>query len=98
MNREQTPAEVQAVLDAAADLLERDGWCQNLPEDCEGRRCMRAAIHDVTHGAPDLYYSALATLRQRLGTPWLTDWNDKERRRKGEVIAALRGNEPEGRR
>lgn len=43
-HEEPTPDEIADVLDAAADVLLRDGWCQDDYTDGEGRACVREAI------------------------------------------------------
>ena len=90
MTRAETPAEVQAVLDAAADLLERDGWCQDTFFDYKGRRCIRRAIGDCGP-TRSLRYQAANIVRERVDSMFLTEWNDAKGRTAAEVIAALRG-------
>ncbi len=71
----------------AADLLERDGWCQwNLCSD-NGEHCLAGALMDTD---PDTWYRVTRFVGERVGTPYVTDWNDEPERTAHEVIALLR--------
>lgn len=52
---EITPAVAAEVADYAAEVLERDGWCQGISVDNEGRVC---------------FYGALSTAAQELDLPY----------------------------
>ena len=47
------PLTPQEALLRAADILERDGWCQRVRSDIEGRRCVASAIDLATAHSPD---------------------------------------------
>ena len=85
---------VADVLNGAADLIERDGWCQGTFRD-GGARCASRAIGDAAentknpHG-PDWSDAAHICLRKLTGHWFVSGWNDKPGRTKAEVVAALR--------
>lgn len=81
--------DLAAVFTAAADLLERDGWCQGEYEDGEGRRCAAGAISCVTTGDDDAYALARGALRAATNGR-IAIWNDDPARTKAEVIGLLR--------
>lgn len=94
-----TPDEV---LDAAADLLERDGWTQGQMYG-DGRRCMVGAMlsattgieytvgaSDFTEDQRNVYREGHGAVEELLGTPTLTNWNDKPERTQEEVVQVLR--------
>lgn len=85
--------EVRRVLLAAADLLERDGWCQKALSDGQGRRCVLQAMIDG--GGSDRLYEAKIALCRYLGLetsfPCVSPWNNAPERTQPEVLAALRG-------
>jgi hypothetical protein len=89
---------VADVLAAAADLLERDGWCQGHLHDDAGRRCIRGAISAAAFDlAPEggrraFRVAASSSVRQIIGMP-LVEWNDAQGRTAADVIAALRDAE-----
>lgn len=84
-------ADVAAVLDGAADLLERDGWCQRAWRNRTGQRCAQTALVDSAEGVyDDPWVKATWVMRQWIGES-LTPWNDEPGRTASEVIAALRG-------
>ena len=81
------------VLTRAADLIERDGWCQG-GSIVGKKRCAAAAIGDVL---ATYRTSTLACRREIVGALlhatglWsIPDWNDEPGRTKEEVVAALR--------
>ena len=83
-------------LNAVADLLEREGWCQGdyAEYDANGNltgRCLSTAIRTVQ---PDLSprCEILALLRPLLPSQagWLVAWNDDPDRTLPEVVALLR--------
>jgi hypothetical protein len=47
------PLTPQEALLRAADILERDGWCQRVRIDIEGRRCVAGAIDLATAHSPN---------------------------------------------
>ncbi|MDQ6875418.1 MAG: hypothetical protein M3042_10220 [Actinomycetota bacterium] len=83
-----TPADV---LDSAADLLERDGWCQGVFRRADGARCVADAIDDAAAVGPDLWKLARVAVAEHLAlkTP-LTYWNDAPGQTAANVLATLR--------
>lgn len=82
------------ILDAAAALIERDGWCQG-GNGREGKcRCMMVAIADVTDSLPPPRLGAWQDAREavwaHLGITSGAKWNDAPERTAIDVIAALR--------
>ena len=78
----------QVCLDAA-DLLERDGWCQHAPMDERGRRCLINAVYSV--GDYMACRDAERQIKLFIDKPHLSWWNDTDGRTKEQVIAVLRG-------
>lgn len=76
----------------AANLLEKDGWCQHTCKNALGERCILGALGEVIK--PDL--GAMGTYRwmtKKLHTfidMAVTEWNDQPGRTKAEVLALLR--------
>ena len=63
-----TPAEC---LNAAADLLEREGWCQHTMGDYNGPRCLQSALIDVApegYSFKATYAPSERALRDRIGS------------------------------
>ncbi len=81
-----TPAEVAR---KAADLIERDGWCQGRFRNGR-RRCLVAALDDVSHEAVTELAVVRVVLKEHTGERWSSDWNDAPERTADEVIALLR--------
>jgi hypothetical protein len=82
---------VSEVLNAAADLLEKDGWCQDVLKDREGRCCARGALIAV-HAADDWQgpvYDADELLEEAVGGS-IPAWNDLPNQTGENVIATLR--------
>lgn len=81
------------VLNGAADLIERDGWCQHRPRGCDGERCadnaLRVAVGVRSDGAY-VFVEARGALLDKVGYLNITTWNDSFRRTKAEVVHALR--------
>lgn len=82
------------VLEKAADLIERDGWCQG-GDGRDGKcRCMMVAIADASDSAPPPRLSLWQRTRDAiwgyLGVTSGAKWNDAPERTAAEVIAALR--------
>ncbi len=73
----------------AADLLKRDGWCQGRFRDGR-RRCLVAALDDVSHGADIESAVVRFAVKEHTGERWFSDWNDAPERTADEVIALLR--------
>jgi len=91
----------QEILNSAADLLEKDGWCQGYPNNALGQRCALGAIWDVEHYGPEAGQAEdlvrqLITKKRYGGTVSATyplaisTWNDQPGRTAQEVIAVLR--------
>ena len=88
---------VPKILDAAADRLEKHGWCQESFE-LGPKRCLVGALNEVSAGPSRK--KAINFLRAVLmssdevdvisSNELLTDWNDRKSRRKSQVITALR--------
>lgn len=80
-----TPADV---LDAAADRLARDGWCQG--DYYRGTRsCAEGALLSV-HVEPRIRIAACEALFEAVGRTDIPAWNDRTGRTAEEVIAKLR--------
>ncbi len=77
----------------AADLLERDGWCQGLFRDGT-RRCLSAAITaavaDVSAPRRDIADEVVRDALRRHTGMTSTRWNDAPERTGDDVIALLR--------
>src|SRR6516164_3781777 len=92
---EITTNPVSQLLWDAADLLERDGWCQREFEDAQGRYCLVGAINralplEVRQDlAEDLLEAAEMHMSKFVGADPMR-WNDRPGRTKEEVISALR--------
>ena len=86
VKRIEQDQEVRRVLLAAAELLEKDGWCQGKHMDGQ-RRCVGWAIADSTEGR---MRNVLHVLDAYLEQDAVT-WNDTPGRTLPEVLAALRG-------
>lgn len=76
-----TPADV---LDAAADLLDRDGWCQGTGHMPSGQRCVENALDSI-----DPFSSDPSRALYRVVGPVVT-WNDTPGRTQEEVTSTLR--------
>lgn len=90
---------VADVLNGAADLIERDGWCQRKYRGADGEHCVTDALMraagtkpgDTGSGAQlDLYSDACLAVYPFTGGWGLPSWNDTPGRTKAEVVAALR--------
>ncbi len=79
-------AEIELTLHAAADYIERNGWCQRSFRHGD-RRCVAGAIKEVA----GVYATPLLYLQARLGVQSITGWNDEPGRTTEEVLRALRG-------
>jgi hypothetical protein len=89
-----------AVLDAARDLLDREGWRQGHRGNIPGRCALVAigaadAAHASAHGVPTRYMAAAQALASVVGDEsttiggQVTDWNDAPGRRVSEVLDAF---------
>lgn len=78
------------VLRAAAERIERDGWCQGKPTD--GTRC--CAVRAIVMAGESSFGTSLAieAVRDFIGcnTYGVIHWNDTPGRTVDEVLAALR--------
>jgi hypothetical protein len=82
---------VADVLNGAADLIERDGWCQSRYLLETGERCADGAIAVAGNGHHGGVRSvARLALRSAIGGESVVIWNDAPGRTKAEVVAALR--------
>lgn len=87
-----TPADV---LEQAADLLERDGWCRGTFTNYQGHHCVRGAIRQIGVQLND-YVLANATqdiLAEDLGLSHggaLVIWNDSGVTRRSQVTSRMR--------
>jgi hypothetical protein len=72
---------------AAADLIDRGGWCQHVYEDGD-RHCMMGAMLAVTNEDSE----AIHEMMLKLGiAAWNVElWNDKPGRKHSEVVSWLR--------
>ena len=83
-----TISPVAKVLYAAADLIERDGWCQ-CARYHDGRRCALGAIYRYPFPAKRVgMHLAVLALEAVVGD--VVDWNDHPERTAAEVITKLR--------
>lgn len=77
---------------AAADLIERRGWCQGQRVDENGAVCVSAAIVETSHLADPYRIYRMRTfdaLFAKTGEP-SPYWNDRPERTKEEVVEVLR--------
>ena len=86
---------VADVLNGAADLILRDGWCQGDYVGPNGERCVEWALADAIGRQGEwwtspLYVEACVALRPFIGMHSRAGWNDQPGRTKAEVVAALR--------
>jgi hypothetical protein len=83
--------EVAEVLERAADLLVRDGWCQEIMFHSNGSRCARGAILDAGKGT-GLCVTAMARLNFHLGLERcsIETWNDSMCMTADVVVRALK--------
>lgn len=87
-------SEEQEILNDAADILERDGWCQGEFHSAEGAHCALGAISEAYMSFDyrrELYGATKSLLAERIGTPWIATWNDHGDRTKEQVVKAMRG-------
>lgn len=85
---------IAEVCDAAADAIDRVGWCQGVMVDGLGRMCAAGAVREVARSTPE-YRLTLDALVAQLGArpghhDRLAAYNDAAGRRQREVVALLR--------
>ncbi len=83
-----------AVLDAARDLLDRDGWRQGIrpvsAKDDDRRRDMLVAVATADHALGGLHFiDATEALSAVIGGGRVDVWNDTPGRRVSEVLDAF---------
>ena len=92
-----TPSDI---LRAAADRIERYGWTQHESGQDGQRMCVLMALGaacddagDRGRNEPSLWRSAKSALERhvRIGSGFVSNWNDAPGRTVDEVLAALRG-------
>lgn len=91
MSEEQTKADLLA----AAELLERDGWCQGHFKNKVGQRCLRGALIAATANDGYINTKRLVEATEAIeaahdGRFYGATWNDRPGRTADEVIALLR--------
>lgn len=82
-------------LDATADLLEREGWCQRAFSTDDGRMCAALALTSTTNPSGSAanftaHSAARAALCTVISTGNVMAWNDVPGRTKAEVVGAFR--------
>lgn len=80
-----SPAEI---LEGAADLIERDGWCQGHAMNDAGEMCLMQALVFTASGMCE-FHKLRRILGHAIDEP-IVEWNDRPGRTKEEVITALR--------
>ncbi len=83
-------SEVKRVLLDAADLIERDGWCQLASMDNEGRRCVGQAFCDTGTDYDAACDALVGALTAEGFDGDEIAWNDAPGRTQAEVVAKLR--------
>lgn len=89
--------QIAAGIISAAEVIERDGWCQNVYTSRDGQHCavgaLYAAIGNEDYRTRTDAYILLSSylnrpkgLFRRNPKTTVTSWNDKEGRTEGEVI------------
>lgn len=94
---------IYETLNAAADLLEKDGWCQEDYANDSGQRCTVGAIYQMPTGNQFSISEALSDaecseaedyltyyLAQTADVAHIPSWNDEPDRTQAEVIETLR--------
>jgi hypothetical protein len=95
------PVVVDAIGDIllkAADLIERDGWCQNSYWGPNGEHCALGAIQCSVSGCVseclDHNYFVIRAknrFKEFVGIDHIQNWNDASGRTKEDVVTAMRG-------
>lgn len=80
---------VADVLNGAADLIERDGWCQGRDRGPHGECCADYALR-LAAGYSTLYGAARDALLAKVRRRYVATWNDAPRQTKAKVVHALR--------
>ncbi len=80
----------------AAELIERNGWCQGKPHNDAGEHCLLGAIFFSHYGfdapegtCPREWHEVFEIMKPHTDRN-IADWNDDPEREKAEIIAALR--------
>ena len=90
---------VADVLTQAADLIERDGWCQRAFRGDNGEHCASDALMRASGMAPGdtgsweqkaMFDAACQYVYPHTGGWGIPSWNDEPQRTQAEVVAALR--------
>ncbi len=74
----------------AADLLERDGWCQGRFSTFARRRCLSGALMAADRWGSPAVQQVQKQVLVHTGTWCPSQWNDAPGRTADEVIALLR--------
>jgi hypothetical protein len=81
----------------AADLIERQGWCQDRTHNASGEHCLLGAVWFSHYGKEppggivrELDWHEVFEILKPHTAPSIAGWNDAPERTKAEVIAALR--------
>lgn len=80
--------DVADLLDDAADLIERRGWCQGRYQDTDGRLCSVGALAAANGDTLASYFPAVLVLSRRVGD--VVGWNDALGRTEQEVLDTFR--------
>jgi len=72
----------------AADILEREGWCQFIQQNRQGQRCLTEAI--MATSLPIRFRHAAIQRLQDYLNEYVMEWNDYRCRTKQQAIAALK--------
>ena len=98
--REQEPAPVLAkvgkldrvgeLLMAAADYIEKHGWCRHAARNQTGAVCMMGALLDVRGNLQPEYGLAIDRVRRACGGIDIVNWNDRLCSSKQAAAAVLR--------
>lgn len=89
--------DVPILLRKAAEVLDRDGWCQGRMDTPGGRRCALGALYkasselsDGYHVEPDRWIEAregaASSIVEHLSGEWILVWNDQPERRMSDVV------------
>jgi hypothetical protein len=86
---------IGSVLLAAADIIERRGWCNDGPVGPRGEVCLLVAISDTmpgpwSHEKDRLREAVCAQLRRHIDHMAIIEWNETVCESKEEAIAMLR--------
>src|SRR6266480_438144 len=92
---EASDVQVQAskALMDAADLIERDGWCQGANVKVWKERFQHCPFGAITHFSatrPKVFLAVMAAMKRVIGGTTVPIWNDAEDRTAQQVIDKLR--------